>query len=101
VHHSLGCEGTYRAELPYVALRTDFKCASVSRAPSAHHRLWPLTCCACPVRHAWHGRDGWPCLFPAGAQLQEQVAALKEEYSRLGDAMEKTQGSTMEARGNP
>ena len=38
---------------------------------------------------------------PAGAQLQEQVAALKEEYSRLGDAMEKTQGSTMEARDKP
>ena len=26
------------------------------------------------------------------------MAALKDEYSRLGDAMEKTQGSAMQAR---
>ena len=39
-----------------------------------------------------------PVCSPAGAQLQEQVAALKDEYSRLGDAMEKTQGSAMQAR---
>jgi hypothetical protein len=38
------------------------------------------------------------CPGCVGAQLQEQVATLKEEYSRLGDAMEKTQGSAMQAR---
>ena len=55
-----------------------------------HDVAMPL--CRC---RALMGRGSLAC---AGAQLQEQVAALKEEYSRLGDAMEKSQGSAMQAR---
>ena len=38
---------------------------------------------------------------PAGAQLQEQVASLKEGYSQLTDALEGSQGSAMQVRPPP
>ena len=35
---------------------------------------------------------------PAGAQLQQQVASLKEGYSQLTDALEGSQGSAKQVR---